>query len=346
MLIPKTKTIDGYQIITGLTQLIADPEATKAASVLPLSQIPEAQQLHLKSKEKAGHLKNAGVAGKRAMEADRQAGIEAKKPIRDSDNPQHKLMRSDEFQNPERLKKCEKDYDLYEKERKDRLGAARLCNSELITLSSVVDCKHKDIKRANPIYNHPGVGVLIDPGTKICGWIDEYTDEQGEVVPGCHAIMEDSELTDVLVPDGQTVEGLISAWMSKGENQACGVDGVYIDDYRGKKYWYQDQSGVWFSTEFPYLDNRPEAGEILDADLTDEQRAEINEQQETERVAGLSAEDKAAEFTARDEGLLGQAVVMRSGLEIQGATIAAAKTQATAWYDSAVAELKIKYGVE
>lgn len=345
MLIPKTETVDGYQIITGVTQLIADPEATKAASVLPLSQIPEAQQLHLKSKEKAGHLKNAGVAGKRAMEADRQAGVEAKKPIRDSDNPQHKLMRSDEFQNPERLKKCEKDYDLYEKERKDRLGAARLCNSELITLSSVVDCKHKDIKRANPIYNHPGNNALIDPGTKICGWIDETTGEDGEVIPGCHAIMEDSELTDVLVPEGQTVEGLIALWMGQAPCVATCVDGEIINDYRGVTYHFKTD-GVWGKRTIAVLEEFPGETEIADADLTDEQRAEINEQQETERIDGLSAEDKTAEFTARDEGLLGQAVVMRSGLEIQGATIAAAKTQATAWYDSAVADLKIKYGVE
>ena len=343
MLIPKTETVDGYTIITGVTQLVADPEATKAASVLPLSQIPEAQQLHAKSKEKAGHLKNAGVAGKRAMEADRQAGVEAKKPIRDSDNPQHKLMRSDEFQNPERLKKCEKDYDFYEKERKDRLGAARLCNSELITLSSVVDCKHKDIKRANPIYNHPGAGVLIDPGTKICGWIAETTGEDGEVIPGCHAIMEDSELADVLVPEGQTVEGLISAWMSKAEREAVTVDGETVVDLRGKKY-HVKTGDTWGSYVIDGLGITVDS-DIEDADLTDEQRAEINEQQETERIDGLSAEDKTAEFTARDEVLLGQAVTMRSGLEIQGATVAAAKTQATAWYDSAVADLKIKYGV-
>ena len=284
-------------------------------------------------------------AGNRATHADKQAGIEADKPVKDDSNPQHKSMRSDSFRSDEKIKKYKKDYDRYCKERTDRFGASGVCNAELIELDKVVTKKHKDIKRANPIYCWPSAGCLIDRGTPVAGYIDEH-EVDGVLVPGCHAILEDSELDaeGVLVPEGLTVEGLITAWMGKAPCTAITIDGESINDYRGLVYHCKTGDN-WGKRTIVALGEFPGKTEIADGDLTVEQRGEIDLQVETERLDGLSDDDRLAEYDRLAGALLEKCALDKTKLELGGMTAAAALSKAKADYGAELVLLKTKYGV-
>jgi hypothetical protein len=340
-----TEKSGDYTIITGVTQLVTDTEATKAASIGPLSRVEEAIQMHAKHREKGRYIQEAVKAGERAKEAGRQAAVEIKKPVYDEKNPQHKTMRSDMFRNDEIVKKCQTDYTQYSKERADKYGAAGVLNTELIELDKIVTEKHKDIKRSNPVFCHPSGNCIIDRGTPVAGWMPEHVDESGATIPAWHAIMEDSELEadGALVPEGQTVDGLTQAWMSKGEHKACTVTGEYVDDYRGLVY-HCKTGDTWGKRTIVALGEFPGATEILDSDLTDIQRAEIHEQQETERIAAMTEAERLAEYEVKKSELAQMAQVMENELKFDGVADYAA--QAQAWYDIGLAGLKGKYGIE
>lgn len=294
----------------------------------PLMQVEEAQQLQAKARKRGQLIQGAGVDMRRAKDVDKQAKLEAKKPEAE--------------QNPEVLKRCKRDYGIYEQQRKDKQGAARLLNTELIALDKVVKLKHREILIANPVYTNPGRGWLVDRGCRVAGWIAE-SEVDGVVVPGCHAVLEDSDLEveGVLCPDGQTVDGLMQVWMAKGERQQTLIDGTYIDDYRGLTEWVKTESDGWIGYVLKELGEEKNPNAILDADLTDEQRAEIDSEIEVSRLAGLSDDDRAAEFNASKTGLAGQAQAMENELKFDGKDLAPAQ----AWYDAELVGLKSKYGV-
>jgi hypothetical protein len=64
---------------------------------------------------------------------------------------------------------------------------------------------------------------------------------------------------------------------------------------------------------------------------------------ESERIKAMTATDRAKEKTAVLEGLMGQSVAMRSGLEIKGTKSTDALTQATAWYNAEAVKVEAKY---
>lgn len=107
------------------------------------------------------------------------------------------------------------------------------------------------------------------------------------------------------------------------------LTGEVVDDLRGKIAWNALEM-VWKKRTIQFLTEKLETYETLEDDLTDDQKAEIAAQQEAERVASLTAEQKEAEMAARIDNLLSQSVVMRSKLEIQGDPEALQK--ARDWY--------------
>lgn len=105
------------------------------------------------------------------------------------------------------------------------------------------------------------------------------------------------------------------------------TDGTIIEDLRNKTY-YGLIDGKWDKKEVKALNEVVDIGiYILSADLTDEERKEIAVQEEADRIAGMSAEDKADELAMVKENLISQAVNMRSKLEIQGDADALVKSQ-------------------
>jgi hypothetical protein len=311
----KTKQIDGYQIVVGIAPMIPDPHATHGHCETLVEAEPKAAEV--REKKLAMEEKNRRAGQIVAQSRQLWTNLET-------------MQRKTELTPAEKLVK-------------DRLDAdwntvnveINETQAELGALSVDLDIARRGHRRSNPVFNEPGLGEFIDRGLKVVG-----PDENGQP-----KIMSEAELeaAGYFLPGGQTVDEMTALWMACDENQKLCVDGSYVDDFRGKKYWYQDQSDKWISTEFPYLDNKPEAGEILDADLTPEQRAEIDAQNEAERVAGLTAEEKTAEYDAARAALLAQAGVMKTQLEVDNDPDPLGTSQA--WFLAGEAELKTKYGV-
>ena len=88
-------------------------------------------------------------------------------------------------------------------------------------------------------------------------------------------------------------------------------------------------------------EDSPKWQKELDKDLTEEQRLEINEDIEKERISNLSAGEKTTEKAKTIDSLASQAAHMRSKLEIQNDPDALTKAQA--WYDAEVAIVNQKY---
>lgn len=127
------------------------------------------------------------------------------------------------------------------------------------------------------------------------------------------------------------------------------VDGkVYapeiLPDYRGKTF-FEKVGDAWVENNVSELGLDKKESEILQDDLTIEQSGEIAEQNETERIDKLTADEKTVEFNGRIGGVLGQAATVRSELEIKGVDSADALTQSQDFYKSEVEKLNIIYGV-
>lgn len=123
-------------------------------------------------------------------------------------------------------------------------------------------------------------------------------------------------------------------------NQLIKSDLTVVDDYRGKTYWKKLTDG-WKKQEILKLGDVPKSGYIEDKNLTVEQKSEISEQLEKERIAALSSMEKEAEKLIVIAELKMQAVTMRSSLEIDGDPDALEK--AREWLNEEVAKVEIKY---
>ncbi len=144
--------------------------------------------------------------------------------------------------------------------------------------------------------------------------------------------------------DADKTSELMGKYLAKEENSQIDIDGGIIDDYRGKIVWNKE-NGSWgsFVIEELGVSIGDLAGDIIDSDLTDSQRQEIQAQQEQERIAGLSAEDKQNEIDSAIDSAVEAAALMKTKLEIQEQT-GALKTSRD-WYKERVIEINSKYGV-
>jgi len=118
------------------------------------------------------------------------------------------------------------------------------------------------------------------------------------------------------------------------------IDESIIVDYRGEKVWLKSDNN-WTSRVIATLTDQIDMLEIVDIDLTDEQKQEIAEQGETERINSLSPEEKENEIATLKESLLARSINMKSKLEIQGDKDALVKSQE--WYNLESIKLNSKY---
>jgi hypothetical protein len=101
-----------------------------------------------------------------------------------------------------------------------------------------------------------------------------------------------------------------------GQKKFVLIDGSIIDDLRSKTF-YAKISGRWEKIEVKLLSDTVDTGIFcLMEDLTDDEKAEISVQFETDRIADLSAEDKETEKGMYLDSLINQAGAMRNKLEI------------------------------
>jgi hypothetical protein len=114
--------------------------------------------------------------------------------------------------------------------------------------------------------------------------------------------------------------------------------GTAVPDFRGKVFWLKTADG-WTRQDVNTIGIEP-VGKPYE-DLNDSERLEVQEQLESERVAGLKAEEKNAEKAAAVDAAASQAALMRSKLEIQGD--AKALDKAREWYDAEVVRIEALY---
>lgn len=190
-------------------------------------------------------------------------------------------------------------------------GAADLCDDEMREIKKLIFPKQRDILRNNPHFHEPGRGLL----QKL----------EGEKWPEYFARSQKLEQDLKLV----------------GPNQKLKTDGSIIPDFVGVKYSKKIGSEWGFGTIIKLGVEIP-AGAIIDEDLTEDQKTEINIQNEKERVAGLSAEDKAIEKAGLISGVANQAQTMEN--ELKFSKVADYVKKAQAFYDAEIIKINDKYG--
>jgi hypothetical protein len=120
--------------------------------------------------------------------------------------------------------------------------------------------------------------------------------------------------------------------------------GKEIIDRRRDIYFFYAQN-KWTQAAVEKLGEELPEPAVFQADLTDEIRQTIAEENEAARLEELSQEEKQAEFDAFTPGILRGAVFKRQELEIEGLAAAKALKQAQAWREERLSELKVKYNI-
>lgn len=122
------------------------------------------------------------------------------------------------------------------------------------------------------------------------------------------------------------------------------LDKRILPDLRGKKY-YLPVGNEWPSFEVTDFGEHVDDNAIFEDDLTAEQRKAVHEYTENLRIEAMSEEEKLLEIDGLKSGLMAQARDMKANLEIEGSTATKASKDSKDWFDSEVASLMDKYGV-
>lgn len=132
-------------------------------------------------------------------------------------------------------------------------------------------------------------------------------------------------------------KALSEAIQGRAEGTMIALDGSTVEDNRGSVY-FRKSGGKWGRTELVRLGDKVPGDAVLEADVTNTQRGEI----ERDRVAALPVELKAKEKKHAMGHALARAAGMRSELEIQSDPDALVKSQD--WYQAEVARIEGLYG--
>jgi len=123
----------------------------------------------------------------------------------------------------------------------------------------------------------------------------------------------------------------------KGENQLLLDNNEYIDDYRGVEYHIK-KSGKWKKERIEDIGISLPLDAVLQENLSKEQQKEISIQQEDERVAALTPEQKTEEKNNRLRAAAREAIMKAEEEELLGETF-----DKQAWLQPKRAEIEAKY---
>lgn len=186
----------------------------------------------------------------------------------------------------------------------DLVGTMNTTNEELKVLSMACKTACQKVLTDNPVYFEPRANEIV----KTQAEIDDLTQK-----------------FDTKSPETQLLE-----------------NGEYVNDERGKVY-HEKIEGVWSKTAINNLAITKPSGAKYSGELTDTEKSEIETQEESDRLAGLSAEEKTAEYESRKSGLANQAQNMENGLKFDGDIDYMSKAQD--FYNTELDKLKTEYGV-
>jgi hypothetical protein len=179
--------------------------------------------------------------------------------------------------------------------------------SEIKELLPALKKKEQQVRAENAVYFHPKRGEIAKTDAEI------------------------QALRDVL----ESVQG--SGFVD--------IDGNILEDNRGSVVCTQVGAGPeqgWSINHITTIGVKIPANGILYGDLTADQKKEVDLQIEINQAVGMSDAEKAMAKESEIDKAANEATVMRSKLEIQGASDALEQSQA--WYNDRVAELDLIYG--
>jgi hypothetical protein len=131
--------------------------------------------------------------------------------------------------------------------------------------------------------------------------------------------------------------GIKSKLAALGERQRLTLEGETIPDWMGTKY-HLKTGDTWTEEEIAAIGEALPEGAVLPDNLTAEQRAEIAEQREAERLAALSPEEREAEKQSRLDALADEADRLSRRAQIQGNIF-----DTVAWYQEHKGPIEEKY---
>jgi len=205
---------------------------------------------------------------------------------------------------------------------KDLVGTMNTTNEELKVLSVACKSACEKILTDNPVYNDEVEFKDKDDKIQVAG------PRQGEVIK-----------------TQADIDDLTQKFKDKPDNSQLMESGEYVDDFRGKIFHYKDDemtNGKWTKGAIDSLGDKLEIGKF-EEDLTDSEKTEIAEQENVDRLAGMSAGDKTAEYDGKKTGLASEAQTMETTLKFDGDVDYMTKAQA--FYNTELTKLKTEYGV-
>ncbi|NIS54598.1 MAG: hypothetical protein GWN94_26485 [Phycisphaerae bacterium] len=140
--------------------------------------------------------------------------------------------------------------------------------------------------------------------------------------------------------DEATCNDLQTKFRTRAPSTYLLFNGTTLIDKIGTKYWTKP-ADKWIETEITELGVDVPVDAYLWDDLTKEQTLEIFEQQETERIAALTTEDRAEEKNTKIILAKRKAGALKGEYEIEGRLDPLGDAQA--WYSDRVAEIEATY---
>jgi len=116
-------------------------------------------------------------------------------------------------------------------------------------------------------------------------------------------------------------------------------------DHRGEVYWTRDVNGIWRKETVMTLGETLPIDSTLPEELTPEQWQEIVEQIEQARIDALSTDERNQEFEEHRKTTRREAIFMKEELIMDGVGETEALSQAWAWSDNKLAELRTRYNI-
>jgi hypothetical protein len=178
------------------------------------------------------------------------------------------------------------------------LGAIAVLEDELRPLVEAYEAEFTRLYEENPVY------FLCGPGQCCC---ENYETLKAKF----DALKEHERLTD---------------------------EGEIIPDWRGTEHWYRAAKGKWVNGKIEFIGEELPDKFILPENLTEEQRKEIAAQEEAERIAAMSKDDRAKAKQAALDALADEADRLDRRNKIQRKAF-----DPVAWYEEKAAEIEAKY---
>jgi hypothetical protein len=122
-------------------------------------------------------------------------------------------------------------------------------------------------------------------------------------------------------------------------HQELTEEGEILPNWIGTEFW-RKENGRWEKIKIELAGISVPPGGVLPEALSPDQHGEIKEQQEADRIAALSPEQRAGEVQERLNALAGEAAALEKISQIQGTSFDPA-----AWYQEKKAGLEAKYGL-